>query len=99
MSGGAGGESRGRDAANRGPVKVVARQALEHLRPVLLLVGEPRLDQQFLDARMVLVGPLLAGTGNRYRCHEVFNHVAHALIIGDRPPVCQVMRGMSLTQA
>ena len=101
MSGGSGalgGNRRRRDAADRVPVKVAARQPLKHLRAELVVL-QPRLNQQLLDALMVRLGLLLTGTGRLDRCLEVFNHVSHASIIGDRQSLCQVVRGMSLTQA
>jgi len=102
------GDRRRRDAADRVPVEVAIRHPLEHLRAELLSRrqvsgSQPRLDQCFLDALMVGVGLRTTGPRGRhrslYRRLEVFNHVSHASIIGDRQSLCQVVRGMSLTQA
>ena len=94
----AGSENRGREAADRVPVKVNVRQLLKHLRaePAVL---QPRLDKQLLDALVILRCLLSAGAGSRHGCLKVFNHVSHALIIGDWRSGCQVMRGITLTQA
>jgi len=101
-------QSRGRDAADRVPVQVAVRQQLKGLRAKPDLQWEvsglhTRLDKYFLDALMVGLGLPMAGTRSLHcglhRGLEVFNQVAHALIIGDRQSLCQVMRGMSLTQA